>query len=250
MKDLTVSIVAFNDEEDVLNAVSSIEKYTPSLIAKTIYIIDNSDKENKLRSSLAKFDDVEYIKQEKNTGFGAGHNRVLDIIDSKYHAIVNPDIILKEDAFTPLISFIEKSEAGMVAPRILDENGELIKAYRLDPTPFDMFIRMFLKGMFKKRKAHHTMQDMDYSKPFKVPFVQGSFLLIKTDLFKKLHGFDERFFLYMEDADLCRRVNSVSTLMYCPEASVIHLWGQGSHKSLKLFRMHVTSMIKYFRKWK
>lgn len=250
MKDLTVSIVAFNDEEDVLNAVSSIEKYTPSLIAKTIYIIDNSDKENNLRSSLANFDDVEYIKQEKNTGFGAGHNRVLDIIDSKYHAIVNPDIILKEDAFTPLISFIEKSEAGMVAPRILDENGELIKAYRLDPTPFDMFIRMFLKGMFKKRKAHHTMQDMDYSKPFKVPFVQGSFLLIKTDLFKKLHGFDERFFLYMEDADLCRRVNSVSTLMYCPEASVIHLWGQGSHKSLKLFRMHVTSMIKYFRKWK
>ena len=67
MKDLTVSIVAFNDEEDVLNAVSSIEKYTPSLIAKTIYIIDNSDKENNLRSSLAKFDNVEYIKQEKNT---------------------------------------------------------------------------------------------------------------------------------------------------------------------------------------
>ena len=250
MKDLTVSIVAFNDEEDVFNAVSSIEEHTPSLIAKTIYIVDNSDRTNTLDSSLKKFDDVVYIKQAENTGFGAGHNKVLDIIDSKYHAIVNPDIILKEDAFTPLLNYMENSEAGMAAPKILDEKGEMIKAYRLDPTPFDMFIRMFLKGMFKKRKARHTMQDMDYSKPFKVPFVQGSFLLIRTDLFKQLHGFDERFFLYMEDADLCRRVNSVSTLMYCPDASIIHKWGQGSHKSLKLFRMHVSSMIKYFRKWK
>ena len=250
MKDLTVSIVAFNDEEDVLNAVSSIEEHTPSLIAKTIYIIDNSDRPNNLINSLKQFPDAIYISQEKNTGFGAGHNRVLDIIDSKYHAIVNPDIILKEDAFSPLISFLENSDAGMVAPRILDENGELIKAYRLDPTPFDMFIRMFLKSAFKKRQSAHTMQDKDYSKSFNVPFVQGSFLVIRTDLFKKLHGFDERFFLYMEDADLCRRVNEVSSLMYCPDASVIHLWGQGSHKSLKLFKMHVTSMIKYFRKWK
>ncbi|MBP8968724.1 MAG: glycosyltransferase family 2 protein [Lachnospiraceae bacterium] len=250
MKDLSISIVAFNDEEDVLTAVSSIEEHTPSLIAKTIYIIDNSDKPNNLSSSLAKFDDCVYMKQDKNLGFGAGHNRVLDIIDSRYHAIVNPDIILREDAFSPLISYLDNNDAGMVAPRILDENGDLIKAYRLDPTPFDMFIRMFLKGMFKKRKAHHTMQDMDYSRPFKVPFVQGSFLVIRTDLFRKLHGFDERFFLYMEDADLCRRVNSVSTLYYCPDASVIHLWGQGSHKSIRLFRLHVSSMIRYFKKWK
>ena len=250
MKDLTVSIVAFNDEEDVLTAVRTIEEHTPSLIAKTIYVVDNSDKPNNLESSLKQFGDVEYLKQSENCGFGAGHNKVLDIIDSKYHAIVNPDIILKEDAFTPLLSFLNKSGAGMAAPRILDENGELIKAYRLDPTPFDMFIRMFLKGMFKKREAKHTMQGMDYTKPFKVPFVQGSFLVIRTELFKKLHGFDERFFLYMEDADLCRRVNSVSNLIYCPDASVVHLWGQGSHKSMKLFRMHVSSMIKYFKKWK
>ena len=250
MKDLTVSIVAFNDEEDVLNAVRSIEEHTPSLITKTIYIIDNSDKENTLESSLGEFRDVTYLKQNENLGFGAGHNKVLDLIDSKYHAIVNPDIILKEDVFTPLISFLDKTGAGMAAPRICDEKGKLIKAYRLDPTPFDMFIRMFMKGMFKKRKAHHTMQDMDYTKPFIVPFVQGSFLVIKTDLFKELKGFDERFFLYMEDADLCRRVNEVSSLMYCPDAEVIHLWGQGSHKSFKLFKMHVSSMIKYFKKWK
>ena len=68
MKDLTVSIVAFNDEEDVLTAVRTIEEHTPSLIAKTIYVVDNSDKPNNLESSLKQFGDVEYLKQSENCG--------------------------------------------------------------------------------------------------------------------------------------------------------------------------------------
>jgi len=91
---------------------------------------------------------------------------------------------------------------------------------------------------------------LDYAKPFEVPFAQGSFLVIKTELFKKLRGFDERFFLYMEDADLCKRVNNVSNLLYCPETFVIHKWEKGSHKNFALFKLHVSSMVKYFLKWK
>ena len=93
------------------------------------------------------------------------------------------------------------------------------------------------------------MQDMDYKKTFPVPFAQGSFLVIRTELFRQLGGFDERYFLYMEDADLCRRVNEVSELRYCPKAEVIHKWGKGSHKNFKLFCIHVKSMIAYFGKW-
>ena len=114
---------------------------------------------------------------------------------------------------------------------------------------WDMFIRMFLKGAFKKRQAYHTMQDMDYTKVFEVPFAQGSFLLIRTELFKQLKGFDERFFLYMEDADLCKRLNQISRLCYCPYTTVIHKWEMGSHKSARLFKLHVQSMISYFCKW-
>ena len=73
--------------------------------------------------------------------------------------------------------------------------------------------------------------------------------MIRTELFQKLGGFDERFFLYMEDADLCKRVNRVSRLCYCPDTKVIHKWEKGSHKSKKLFKLHVQSMISYFKKW-
>lgn len=249
MKDLSVSIVAYNDEEDVKNAVESILRWTPDFISMTIYIVDNSTKENTLKELESK-PNVVYISTGKNLGFGGGHNVIIDKLDSKYHAIVNPDILLKEDAFSKIVSFMDETNCGMCVPRITDEEGNLLKVYRREVTVFDMFIRMFIKGGFKKRRAYHTMQDMDYDKPFQVPFAQGSFLVIKTDLFKKLKGFDERFFLYMEDADLCKRVNNVSNLLYFPGTSVIHKWEKGSHKNLALFKLHVSSMVKYFLKWR
>jgi len=249
MKDLSITIVAYNDEYDVINAVESIERCTPSFLSKELFVVDNSTKDNSLSNLLAGYPDVSYIRTGENLGFGKGHNQVIDKIDSKYHAIVNPDIILKEDAFSKLIKFMDETGCGMCVPRITDEEGELLKVYRRNLTVFDMFIRMFLKTGFEKRRAYHTMQDMDYSKSFQVPFAQGSFLLIKSELFKTLGGFDDRFFLYMEDADLCRRVNEVDKLLYCPEASVIHKWEKGSHKNRKLFKLHVQSMIRYFKKW-
>jgi len=138
---------------------------------------------------------------------------------------------------------------GMVIPNIVDQSGKRQLVYRKEVTIFDMFIRMFCKELFPKRIAKHTLQDQDYSKTFQVPFGQGSFLVIRTDLFKKIGGFDDRFFMYMEDADLCKRVNQVSKLMYYPGATVIHKWEQGSHKNKILFKYHVQSMNKYFKKW-
>lgn len=271
MKDLTITIVSYHNEEDVKKAVASIEAHTPSSIKKQIYIVDNaSEKEaandagnggavgrmkdtEKFCSSLAEleqqYEDAVYLLTGANLGFGGGHNYVMEYLDSRFHAIVNPDIILEEDAFSKLLSFMEDESIGMCVPRLVDEEGNLLAVYRRKLTVWDMFIRMFLKGAFKKRQAYHTMQDADYTKVFDVPFAQGSFLVIRTELFKQLGGFDERFFLYMEDADLCRRVNEVSRLCYCPDATVIHKWEKGSHKSRKLFTLHVKSMISYFAKW-
>lgn len=78
---------------------------------------------------------------------------------------------------------------------------------------------------------------------------RADFLVIRTELFKQIKGFDDGFFMYLEDADLCKRVNEVSKLMYYPGASVIHKWEQGSHKNRKLFKCHVQSMKYYFNKW-
>ena len=263
MKDLSITIVSYHNEEDVKKAVASIEMHTPATISKQIYIVDNAEtmtvggnnggngtgRQSVLGELAQQYSDVVYLPTGHNLGFGGGHNYVLEQLDSKYHAIVNPDILLEEDAFSKLITFMEDESIGMCVPRLVDEEGKLLAVYRRELTIWDMFIRMFLKGAFKKRQDYHTMQDADYTKPFDVPFAQGSFLMIRTSLFRQLGGFDERFFLYMEDADLCKRVNQVSRLCYCPAATVIHKWEKGSHKSGKLFKLHVKSMISYFCKW-
>lgn len=250
---LSICIVAYHNHEDILNAVESIEKFTDKSIEKKIYIVDNSEKYEEatdIKNKLKSFADVEYLETGKNLGFGKGHNYVLSLLDSKYHAIVNPDILLTNDAFSLILNYMDNhKDTGMVIPRVTDEKGKLQEAYRKELTVFDMFVRMFCRKLFPKRIARHTLQDKDYSKPFQVPFAQGSFLVIRTELLKDLEGFDDNFFMYIEDADLCRRVNLVSRLEYFPDASVIHKWEKGSHKSKTLFKFHTDSMKYYFKKW-
>ena len=255
---LSIAIVAYRNYEDIKQAIKTIEQYTPDKVEKKIYIVDNStpqtDDERKRTQEfceyIEQYSDVVYMDAGMNLGFGKGHNQVLSVINSDYHAIVNPDIELTEDAFSPIIQYLnDNSQAGMCIPNLVDANGIRQLVYRKEVTVFDMFIRMFCKGLFSKRIADHTLQNMDYTKPFQVPFGQGSFLVIRTELFKALNGFDDGFFMYLEDADLCKRVNQVSKLMYFPDATVIHKWEQGSHRNKTLFKYHVNSMKYYFKKW-
>ncbi len=253
--DLSVSIVIYRDAKAAEKAVRSIEEQTAASVTKTLYVIDNGaaefagDREG-FFAFLAQYPDVKYVPASHNLGYGAANNLVMPELDSDFHAILNPDIVLCDDAFSKIIKFMcEIPDCGMVIPRLTDETGNIQQAYRRELTVCDLLIRYLFPDGFKKRQAWHTMQDMDRTKPFEVPFGQGSFLVIRTELFRRLQGFDERFFLYMEDADLCRRVNEASRLLYFPDACVIHGWERSSYRDRALFRIHFKSMLQYFAKW-
>lgn len=245
-----ISIVYFGEEDAIKNAVASIEKYTDS--EKEILIVLNGG-DRKVPDTLAsEYSDIYVINMKKNVGFGAGHNAAFKESGEKYDYffVVNPDVVLTSDAVDELIKYMDENpEVGACVPRLTDDEGSLLKVYRRNPTVTDLFLRRFIPFGFKKRYAHHTMQDADYTVPHEVPFPQGSFLCIRSSVFKEIGGFDERFFLYMEDADLCRRVRKDHKCMFFPGASVVHFWNKGSHRSLKLFMIHLSSMIKYFNKW-
>lgn len=251
---LSICIVVYKGYEDVISAVESIETHTDCSIPKLIYIVDNSpeDAEGKEQFVLdiEKYKDVMYQPTGQNLGFGKGHNYILERLNSKYHAIVNPDIILKDDAFLHIIEYMNANpDVGMCIPNIVDEEGNRQLVYRQELTVWDMFVRMFFKKICHRRYYKHTMQDQDYSKAFPVPFGQGSFLVVRSDVFKKVNGFDEDYFMYVEDADFCKRVRQISKFMYFPGATIIHKWEKGSHKNKKLFLYHLQSMLLYFKKW-
>jgi GT2 family glycosyltransferase len=253
-KRVSLTIVAYKNYDDICTAITSV--ISNSCITPQIYVVDNScyDKDNESRCTFKKFvsmfDAVEYIDSGANLGFGQGHNYVLDRLKSEYHIICNPDIVVLNDAISKIVSYIESNaDVGMCIPRLIDQYGNLQMVYRKELTIFDMFIRMFCPKLFPKRYASHTLQNMNYEEPFQVPFGQGSFLVIRTALFKRLEGFDDGYFMYLEDADLCKRVNQVSKLVYYPGAEVIHKWEQGSHRNKTLFKHHINSMRYYFKKW-
>ena len=255
MLDYTITVVAYRNYGDIKEALKSLEDFTSADIKYLVYIIDNSclDSSSEERSDfikeVQKYENVRYIDAKENLGFGKGHNYQMKYLDSRLHLIMNPDILLTEDSLSVLKEFMQDDTIGMCVPKLIDEQGVLLQVYRRELTVFDLFVRMFAKNIFKKRFAYHTMQDADYTKPMQVPFAQGSFLVIRTELYKQLEGFDDQFFMYMEDADLCKRVNQISRLMYCPKTAVIHKWEKGSHKSAKLLKYHLRSMILYFHKW-
>lgn len=141
-------------------------------------------------------------------------------------------------------------DVGAVIPKLVDKNHKLLPVYRRKITLFDIVIRYINPfGIFNKRINFHIMKDKDYNKPFVVPFGQGSFIVVRHNIFKDIKGFDERYFMYIEDADLCKRINIISKLVYMPYTTAIHFWQASSHKNIKLMFIHLSSMVKYFKKW-
>lgn len=253
MNDLTIGIVTYNSQDTIRKTLQSLLDHWPSSLSCHVYVIDNGSELPPDRS-LPGFGDDRFtflLSERGNVGFGAAHNSVMPLLDSAFHLIMNPDIVILDDNTIPiLVSYLkEHPDAGMAVPQIVDDDGKLQYLCRRNPTVLDLFLRFIPGKIGAGRQAYHTMQDKDYASSFEVEFASGCFMMIRTELFKKLGGFDETFFLYAEDADLTRRINLTSKTVYVPDAVVRHGWQRASYKNPRLTRIHMKSLFQYFRKW-
>ena len=242
---ITASIVLFN--EDIKTLRKTVDSFINSSIEKKLYLIDNSPK-NILEQYFIS-PKIEYIFVGKNIGFGKAHNLVLNKINSKYHLILNPDVEFKSDVIATLIIELEKDlEASFISPKVIYPNKEQQYICRKHPTFYDLINRRLKVSKTLIKKNEYRYDSLENS--FYPDFIHGCFMLFKTQDFKNLKGFDERYFLYMEDADLCKKIDeSGKKKLYFPKVEIIHQYQKGSSKSLKLLFYHLTSAIKYFLKW-
>jgi len=249
--DLSLAIVTYNNSKIIENTVKSVVKSIPSEYSYKLYIIDNDSKDNTL-DLIRKIDgNIEIVELGVNKGFGYGHNAILDIVNSKYHFVVNPDIeIENSDQIRKMVKYLDKNQdVGMISPLILSPDLSIQYLCKTNPTVFDMFIRRISPNLFKQRQDKYIMKQTGYNKIMKLDYATGSFMVFRTDIYKELNGFDDAFFMYLEDADITRRVNQISKAIFYPEARVIHAWERGGHKSFKFAKITVQSMIIYFNKW-
>jgi GT2 family glycosyltransferase len=248
-KVINVSIVIFNT--DILQISTLIESLKENSLINNIFLIDNSPLINKkFRNHFEN-----YIHTGENLGYGKAHNIAIHQTiktNIKYHLVLNPDIIIKSKVLNPLISYMEaNTDIGLLMPNIEYPNRETQHLCKLLATPFDLIGRRFLpfKKWSLKRNEKYELRFTGYEKIMQVPSLSGCFMMLRTDILKKTGGFDERFFMYCEDLDLCRRIGSFSKTVFYPEVSVIHNYEKGSYKNFNLLKYHIISAVKYFQKW-
>ena len=248
-KKITGCIVTYNNMSTIDKAVSTLLECTESDFR--LFIVDNGSTDGTPEHIEKNYPGVTVIRSGGNIGFGAGHNLIMDMLDSDYHAIINPDIIVKDDVISKLAAFLDANgDVGMVSPEIRFPDGRLQILGKRRPTPWYLIAsRMRGDGEPGKLLKEYAMMDCDLSKPVDISNATGCFMFIRTKLFKDIGGFDKKYFMYFEDSDLTLEVNSRCRTVYYPRATVYHEWGRESKKNFKLKLIQIQSMLHYFSKW-
>jgi GT2 family glycosyltransferase len=182
---------------------------------------------------------IHIIRNVVPKGFGGNHNAAFAKANGNYFAVVNPDIRLHSFDMHELLKPFQNENIAAVAPMVISDKGKIEDSARRFPT-----IRRFAKRVILRKRV----SDYQFLKlPFEVDWVAGMFVVFRPEAYRQINGFDDhRFFMYLEDADICRRIykNGWSVLVN-PVVSVKHMAQRASRRNLKHMRWHVVSAFRY-----
>ena len=174
---------------------------------------------------------IEVIRNRQPRGFGMNHNAAFRKCDTEYFAVVNPDIALMGNPFPALVNAL-RAGAGVAAPAVLEPDGRLADTARDLITPWELI-----------RRRLPTYTPPEYPRWF-----AGMFLVFRSDAFASVGGFDEGFFMYCEDFDICARLRLQGwPISLVPQVQVVHAAQQLSHRSLRHLRWHLSSLTRMWR---
>ena len=244
---ITATIVLYKEHIETLT--KTVNSFLLSPLKKKLFLVDNSP--TNLLEKHFKSSEIAYIFVGKNIGFGKAHNLIINKIKdlSEYHLVLNPDVEFDKNTISILISnFQNAKEIAMISPKVVYPNKENQYTCRAYPTIFDLINRRL--HIFPKQLFNKEYRNLDLTQPFYPDFIHGCFMLFKTQEFVKLKGFDERYFLYMEDVDMCKKIDEIGKKkLYFPEVTITHQHQKESSKKIRLLIHHISSAIKYFLKW-
>ncbi len=249
---VSACIVVYGGADEALRAAQSLLTHTRG-VHLDLYLVDNASPDGaSARLQAAALDAgpnrVEVLCLPENRGFGAGHNAVRDKLASQYHFVVNPDVELTEDSLAALCAWMDAHpDVVMATPRLRFPDG----AEQYTPKRFPTFCALAARvsPFCKGAERRYLMRDEDLASVQDIGFCTGSFFVMRTQVFQKIGGFDEGYFMYVEDADITRKALAEGRVCYVPVTSVTHAWHRDTHKSARSFLRQVRSMGRYWKKW-
>lgn len=248
---LTVSIVTYNSAKEIQMILDSL--FQSSMRTHTaVYVVDNASNDETVEIVTSTYRDVNLIRLVENVGFGRGHNEVIRNIQSRYHLVANPDVSFAPDLLERAIGYMDENpDIVLLSPRILNPDGSEQHLPKRYPR-----IKYFIGGrlqrfgwIFEKWRQEYTRANEEFTEPVDIEFATGCFMLMRTKSLKKVGGFDPRYFLHFEDADLTRTLEKRGRITYHPKMEIVHEWKRDNARSRKVFFIALCSMAKYHSKW-
>ncbi|WP_415285134.1 glycosyltransferase family 2 protein [Candidatus Pelagibacter sp. Uisw_130] len=250
MRKLVISLVSYNINILELSKVLSFVKKIKNIQIK-VHIFDNANQKSLLKFCIK--NRYNYFAPKKNIGFGCGHNYNIKqtIKNNPYYLILNPDIYLKPNDVISSINLLNKKKKfGLLSPKLVNTDGTTQLICRSIPSIFNFFVRFFFSYDAFSIKIHQKINSFKKCKfILNVPFIHGACYFIKAEVIKKVGSYDKNFFLYVEDLDWYRRIFEKFDTIYFKSIKVTHVHNQTSHKSLRIFIMHLKSILYYYSKW-
>ena len=233
---VTVSIVSHGHGLLVAELLNDLGGYSSKQIDVILTINVEEDlpfKENDYNFPLT------IVRNTEPRGFGANHNAAFSLQHGEYFCVLNPDIRFNTDPFGPLLQIFSAADIGIAAPLVRSAVGSLEDSARRLPTPLTILRKIFDRRLRPDYPIGTT--------PFNPDWVAGMFMLFRSETYARMSGFDERYFLYYEDVDLCARMTLAGyKIILDPQVSVTHDARRESHRNLAYFRRHVASIVRFF----
>ncbi len=257
--DISIVIVNYRSDGLVRECIKGF-KLARTIRSYEIIVVDNGGDGTFGDVLKSRFPDVQYFRLKKNLGLSAANNFGAQNTKGTYIFFANPDITAHDSALDELYAFMEASpNVGVCGPQLLNPDGSIQQSYYRFYSLLTPAFRRLWFGRLAFARRHldsFLMSDADLSHPFDADFIMGACLFVRVSAIADVGGMDDRFFLYFEDTDWCKRFwNAGYRVSYVPQAKVFHIHMRDSARRMGIFslfdsltRIHIISGIKYFIK--
>jgi len=251
--DISIIIISYNNFHLLEDCIKSIYQFT-SGVSYEVIVVDNNSNEGDVTEITSKFSDVKLIQNSGNKGFAAANNQGFEIAKGEYYLVLNNDTILFENAIKQVFDFVSSTnEHIFVGCRLLNSDNSYQESVMEFPSVWNVFTdSFFLSKIFKKSKFFNK-NALSFSllkEVVEVDVIKGAFMFCKAGDIKELNGFDEKFYFYSEELDLCKRFKKRGgKVIYFPETSIVHVGGATVKRDqLFFYKNQAISRIQYFQK--
>jgi GT2 family glycosyltransferase len=252
-KDISICIVSYNVKDDLRECLSSIRNNLKGIGAEVI-VVDNASRDGSAAMAKELFPEFLIIESRENLGFAKANNVAFRNSHADAILFLNPDTVITGRGFKgALDDFMSRKELGAMGPKLLNADGSLQQGLRRFPGVFDTIVRFtFLRKLpfLDKLTQGYRMRGFDFDSMSEIDQISGAAFFIKRDVFMRVGLFDENFFVFYEEVDLCRRIwESGLKIVYDPSMEIIHKGGQSRKENNNLVRsINIKSVLYYFRK--